>query len=84
MLVTLNATLKKIRLQIADSAIEIPESEKKDLLQPLYRASNAMEFKGSGIGLSLVHKIITMFGGTIEIASIPRKGTTVTINFVRP
>ena len=82
-LVTLYATPKKLQLQIADSGIGIPESEKKDLFQPFYRASNAMEFKGSGIGLSLVHKIITMFGGTIEIASIPRKGTTVTINFVR-
>ena len=81
--VTLNATLKNIQLQIVDKGIGIPEPEKKELFQPFFRASNAMKFKGSGIGLSLVHKIITMFGGTIEINSIPGKGTTVTIKFTR-
>ena len=80
--VTLKATQKIIQLQIADKGIGIPEPESKDLFQPFFRASNAMAFKGSGIGLSLVHKIITMFGGTIAIASFPGKGTTVTVNFV--
>ena len=40
-----------------------------------------MSFKGSGIGLSIVHKIINIFGSTIEIVSIAGKGTTVTVNF---
>ena len=81
--VNLNATQKNIQLQITDSGIGIPEPDRKDLFQPFFRASNAMAFKGSGIGLSLVHKIISMFGGTIDIDSIPGKGTTVTLNFER-
>ena len=40
-----------------------------------------MSFKGSGIGLSIVHKISNIFGGTIEIASIAGKGTRVSVNF---
>ena len=81
--VTLNATPNNIQMQIADKGIGIPEPEKKDLFQPFFRASNAMEFKGSGIGLSLVYKVISMFGGTINLTSTPGNGTTVTINFIR-
>ena len=81
--VNLTATQKNIQLLIADTGIGIPETERKDLFQPFFRASNALAFKGSGIGLSLVHKIITMFGGTIEIASMAGNGTTVIINFER-
>jgi signal transduction histidine kinase len=79
--VTLNTSQKNIQIQITDKGIGIPELEKNNLFQPFFRASNAITYKGSGIGLSLVHKIITMYGGMISISSIMGKGTTVIINF---
>jgi len=79
--ITLRTDLKNIKLQITDRGIGIPESEMNNLFQPFFRASNALAYKGSGIGLSLVYKIITMHGGTISISSIPIKGTVVDINF---
>ena len=80
--VILNTEQNNVRLQISDKGIGIPELEISNLFQPFFRASNAITFKGSGIGLSLVHKIIIMHGGTINISSIPGKGTTVNINFI--
>jgi signal transduction histidine kinase len=79
--IVLNASQKDIQLQIVDRGIGIPEAEIGNLFQPFFRASNAITYKGSGIGLSLVHKIITMHGGTIAISSVSGKGTTVEIHF---
>jgi signal transduction histidine kinase len=79
--IVLNASQKDIQLQIVDRGIGIPEAEIGNLFQPFFRASNAITYKGSGIGLSLVHKIVTMHGGTIAISSVSGKGTTVEIHF---
>ena len=37
--------------------------------------------QGTGLGLSIVKTIMTLHGGTVEIASVPEKGTTVTLTF---
>ena len=79
--VTLGSGIHGIHLQIADSGIGIPEHERNSLFQPFFRASNAMRYKGSGIGLSLVHRIIALHDGTISITSAIGKGTTVDLEF---
>jgi signal transduction histidine kinase len=79
--VTLKTTLNKIQLLIEDKGIGIPEPEINNLFQPFFRASNALAFRGSGIGLSLVHKIIKLHQGEINITSKVGKGTAVEITF---
>jgi signal transduction histidine kinase len=79
--ITLESGTGGIHLQISDNGIGIPESERNSLFQPFFRASNAMKYKGSGIGLSLVHRIITLHSGTIRITSAIGKGTAVDLEF---
>ncbi len=79
--VTLESGPDNIRLQISDRGIGIPGAEMNNLFQPFFRASNAITYKGSGIGLSLVHRIIDLHNGKINITSAIGKGTKVEITF---
>lgn len=79
--VILNANLNNIQLRIEDKGIGIPELEMNNLFQPFFRASNAYAYRGSGIGLSLVQKVITLHRGAIFVSSSIGKGTVIEINF---
>ena len=78
--ITLKNSKESIQLTIKDKGIGISEVEMKNLYQPFFRASNAISYKGSGIGLSLVKKIISLHNGTIRIESKGGVGTSVVIN----
>ena len=81
--VTLNTSLNNIQLRIEDKGIGIPETELNNLFQPFYRASNAFAYRGSGIGLSLVQKIVAIHNGEINVTSKIGKGTVAEITFHR-
>ncbi|MEO6882563.1 MAG: HAMP domain-containing sensor histidine kinase [Bacteroidia bacterium] len=71
----------KIRITILDSGIGIPEAEQKKVLDSFYRAENARNYTGSGIGLSLVNRIVQLHQGTLNITSEIGKGTSVELTF---
>lgn len=48
----------------------------KDLFVPFRRLHNASEFPGSGIGLSIVDRIIRRHGGSVEAEGSPGHGAT--------
>lgn len=66
---------------VSDNGIGIPQKSIKDIFRPYYRAKNAedMNIEGSGIGLLITKKFVTLLGGDINIRSQVDKGTTVTI-----
>ena len=73
----------EIQLRILDQGIGIPEKDLKNIFEPFYRATNALNYQGSGIGLALTKKIINLHKGTISIHSNVDRGTDVTVIFVR-
>jgi len=71
----------KAKLKIVDKGIGIPKEELKKVQAPFYRAKNTFDFGGSGIGLSLVNKIVLLHKGELNIQSEEGKGTTVIVFF---
>jgi hypothetical protein len=68
-----------LQIAITDLGIGIPQKEIDRLFEARYRASNALDMPGNGLGLSTVHRLIKELGGTIQINSQINQGTTFTI-----
>jgi signal transduction histidine kinase len=68
-----------LQIAITDQGIGIPQQEIDRLFEARYRASNALDMPGNGLGLSTVHRLVKELGGTIQISSQINQGTTFTI-----
>ena len=60
---------RAIIIEVADSGAGIPVEDLSKIFEELYRGSNARSTEGSGLGLALVHRIIALHGGQIEVRS---------------
>ena len=67
---------KEIYIYIEDQGIGISEKSMQHIFQPFFRAENAREFSGYGIGLSFTEKIISLHRGKIFVDSKLYNGTT--------
>jgi len=74
-MIVLECSDKNIKIIISDQGVGIPEKEMEKIFEPFYRASNAYNHLGSGIGLSLVKKIIELHKGKINVSNNPNGGT---------
>jgi PAS domain S-box-containing protein len=72
---------QEILLSVQDNGIGIPEEDQKYLFQPFYRASNARQIQGNGLGLNIVRESMHLHGGEITFVSYPGRGTTFTLHF---
>jgi signal transduction histidine kinase len=77
--IQLEYTDQQIVLVFTDKGIGISSIELQKVFEPFYRASNAIKYPGTGIGLQLVSQIIKTHKGTIHITSELGKGTKVTV-----
>ncbi len=68
-----------VTLEVADSGIGIPAHELPYIFEELYRGQNVKRITGSGMGLALVHRIISLHYGTISVRSREGHGTVMTI-----
>lgn len=79
-----NAGFKRyLWVRIIDNGIGIPQEDISQIMDLFYRASNtfknADEFKGDGIGLNLVSRLIKIHHGEVMIESEPNVVTEVSI-----
>jgi len=72
-----------IKIEITDQGIGIPESEKQHIFERFFRANNAGNIQGTGLGLNIVKKYVELMDGGIQFTSIFEKGTTFTVTFSR-
>lgn len=74
-------TSNGISMEFIDNGIGIPESALDLVTNPFFRAPNAIQHSGHGLGLTLTAKIVELHRGTLEIFSAIGKGTTVKVFF---
>ena len=68
-----------LTLKVADTGVGIPEDIKVQLFRPFTRGKTRRP-GSSGLGLAIVHELVTLFGGQIEVDSQEGRGTTFTLN----
>ncbi|WP_374443266.1 ATP-binding protein [Epilithonimonas sp.] len=70
--------------KITDNGIGIDKKESKKMFKIFSRMSNAKDFNGNGVGLSIVHHLMEKMGGKISYESESGKGTTFILKFQKP
>ena len=65
-----------VSLTVSDTGCGISETDLPHIYERFYRADSSRHEPGSGLGLSLVHSIVTFYNGTIRCDSVPNRGTT--------
>jgi signal transduction histidine kinase len=71
------------RLSISDHGIGMTEAEAEAAVHPFRQIDERMarKYEGSGLGLSIVNKLIESHHGWLEIVSAPGEGTEVSLFF---
>jgi PAS domain S-box-containing protein len=78
---TSTVTDERILITVKDFGIGIPKEDQKFLFTEFFRAKNAENMQGTGIGLSIVNKYMELLGGTVSFISQLNEGSTFTIEF---
>jgi signal transduction histidine kinase/PAS domain-containing protein len=76
-----NGRAERVMLQIQDTGTGIAPEHLPHLFERFYqvRGAQARTHEGSGIGLALVHELIRLQGGTIDVSSTVGQGSCFTI-----
>lgn len=72
-------------LSVEDTGIGIPEADRPHIFGRFYRVDKARsrEHGGSGLGLSIVHDAVELYGGTVEVSGVEPHGARFVVCFPR-
>jgi signal transduction histidine kinase len=75
-----------LRISVSDTGIGMAEEETRNIFDDFVRIKNQQTkgIAGSGLGLSIVKKIVDMYKGSIKVQSNPGQGTTFIITLPKP
>ena len=75
-----------VKITVSDTGIGLKKEDLEKIFDDFVRIKNTetREVTGSGLGLSIVKKIVDMYKGTVDVQSEPNKGTTFVITLIEP
>lgn len=65
-----------LTIQVTDEGIGIPEDEQQHIFDRFFRANNATNIQGTGLGLNIVKKYADLMQGTVSFQSRTNQGTS--------
>jgi signal transduction histidine kinase len=82
-LITTNVRDRELIFSIKDEGMGISKKDQAHLCEIFFRAGNAINIPGTGLGLHIVARYVEMMNGTIEIKSELDKGTEIILIFAQ-
>lgn len=73
-----------VSLEVQDEGIGIPEEEQDQLFDRFFRAKNAQNIQGTGLGLNIVKQYVDLMDGSISFKSKTNEGTTFLVKWPKP
>jgi PAS domain S-box-containing protein len=79
--ITLSCQIDKdsISFQVTDMGIGIPEQDQNKLFERFFRAKNASNIQGTGLGLNIVKRYVDIMNGQITFESTLGRGSTFSV-----
>ncbi|MDX2069574.1 MAG: PAS domain-containing sensor histidine kinase [Haliscomenobacter sp.] len=74
----------ELNISIQDHGIGIPEEEQQHLFTRFFRAHNAENIPGTGLGLNIVKRYVELMNGRIHFESTMGEGTTFHVHIPLP
>lgn len=68
-----------LKIIIKDQGIGIPEEDQQHLFTTFFRAANASNIQGTGLGLTIIKRYVNLLHGEIGLQSVLEEGTTITV-----
>jgi len=68
-----------LTVSVTDNGIGVSEEDQQHLFTSFFRAKNAVNIQGTGLGLHIVNRYVELLKGTIKLTSKLNAGTTVTL-----
>lgn len=81
-IIRINFTKRRLNVIIEDFGMGIPNKELDMFFDPFFRASNALDIPGTGLGTAIVKEYTEANNGTVNIESNEGKGCVVTLGFL--
>jgi signal transduction histidine kinase len=66
-----------VELEIADTGCGVPDTIRRRLFNPFVTTKR----DGAGLGLAIVHRVVTAHGGDVSLKDCPQGGTAFTLRF---
>ncbi len=79
--VQVNVDTENVFIAIKDEGIGIPFEAQQHLFSKFFRAGNAVNIQGTGLGLNIVQKYVELLDGNISFSSKENQGSIFTVGF---
>jgi two-component system, sensor histidine kinase and response regulator len=70
---------------VCDTGIGIASEQLEQIFEPFWQADSSQRTRGAGtgLGLSVVRRMVDMLRGTVAVNSVPGRGSTFTVAIPR-